>query len=189
MKRQIRTGKDTDLATTCPSLIPIPKTFAKEGLDLVKSHVADGIINGIRQSMILSDLGYTPQRLVPLYVRNTLVESNGCYPGGDQTKDTMAKDARYTHTFGRQLNRFEPSELLEAQRLKKIAQKKLRERLYGESENQRKAREEKDQRRVEKLEAQQAAKERDAVRATGMNRSLVRLVFGNGHSKHNTYYD
>lgn len=52
--------------------------------------------------------GYTPQTMVPLYVRNTLFEKNGTTPGGDQTQETMAKDRRYSHYIGRPLNRFEP---------------------------------------------------------------------------------
>ena len=46
--------------------------------------------------------------MIPLYVRNTLLEKNGTTPGGDQTYDTMSTDRRYTHYMGRPLNRFEP---------------------------------------------------------------------------------
>jgi hypothetical protein len=52
--------------------------------------------------------GYTPQRLIPLYVRNTLLEKNGTTPGGDQCQTVMAVDRRYSHYIGRPLNRFEP---------------------------------------------------------------------------------
>lgn len=53
-------------------------------------------------------LGYTPQAMLPLYVRNTLVEINGSTAGGDQVQEVMALDRRYSHYIGRPLNRFEP---------------------------------------------------------------------------------
>ena len=46
--------------------------------------------------------------MLPLYVRNTLLESNGTTLGGDQNQDVMATDRRYSHVMGRVLNRFEP---------------------------------------------------------------------------------
>lgn len=54
--------------------------------------------------------GYTPQCMVPLYARNTLIEKNGTSAGGDQNYDVMATDRRYSHYVGRPLNRFEPAE-------------------------------------------------------------------------------
>jgi hypothetical protein len=54
------------------------------------------------------DAGYTPQSLLPLYVRNTQIEKNGTTPGGDQCQAVMATDRRYSHYIGRPLNRFEP---------------------------------------------------------------------------------
>jgi hypothetical protein len=39
--------------------------------------VADEIIWKTRQGMIDVLAGYTPQKLLPLYVRNTLMEKNG----------------------------------------------------------------------------------------------------------------
>jgi hypothetical protein len=53
-------------------------------------------------------LGYIPQKYVPLYVRTTLMESNGTSPGGDQTYDTMAKDRRYSNLLGRAMASLEP---------------------------------------------------------------------------------
>ena len=46
-------------------------------LDPLKSKVADEIIWKTRQGMIDVLAGYTPQKLLPLYVRNTLMEKNG----------------------------------------------------------------------------------------------------------------
>ena len=47
--------------------------------------------------------------MIPLYVRNTLMEKNGTTPGGDQAyMEAMSADRRYTHYMGRPLNRFEP---------------------------------------------------------------------------------
>ena len=48
--------------------------------------------------------------MVPLYARNTLMETNGTTPGGDQNYLVMATDRRYSHYVGRPLNRFEPEE-------------------------------------------------------------------------------
>jgi hypothetical protein len=64
------------------------------------------------RSLLLFTLfaGYTPQSMVPLYARNTLMETNGTTPGGDQNYLVMAKDRRYSHYVGRPLNRFEPDE-------------------------------------------------------------------------------
>ena len=46
-------------------------------MDPLKSKVADEIIWKTRQGMIDVLAGYTPQKLLPLYVRNTLMEKNG----------------------------------------------------------------------------------------------------------------
>lgn len=45
-------------------------------------------------------------------MRNTLLETNGTGPGGDQTQAVMALDRRYSHYLGRPLNRFEPGKAL-----------------------------------------------------------------------------
>lgn len=109
LERHIRTGKDTDVAYLAPTLIPVPGTF--EG-DLpsqqLSSYVGQNIIRKVRTSLVRTDIGYTPQQLLPLYVRNTLREKNGTTPGGDQDMHVMAKDKRYSHYIGRPLNRFEP---------------------------------------------------------------------------------
>lgn len=52
--------------------------------------------------------GHTSHEMLPLYVRNTLLEKNGTTPGGDQPAAVMALDRRYTHLMGRPLNRFDP---------------------------------------------------------------------------------
>lgn len=67
---------------------------------------------------VLTLSGYTPQSMLPLYVRNTLVEPNGSTPGGDQVQDVMALDRRYSHYIGRPLNRFEPDKSIPATDLK-----------------------------------------------------------------------
>lgn len=73
----------------------------------MRSHTAGRIVERIKKNMVLGDLGYTPQSLLPLYVRNTLGEANGTTPGGDQTHEMMSTDRRYSHYLGRVLNRFE----------------------------------------------------------------------------------
>lgn len=56
---------------------------------------------------VIISVGYMPRSMLPLYVRNTLIEKNGTSKGGDQTYDMMSTDRRYTHYMGRPLNRFE----------------------------------------------------------------------------------
>lgn len=53
--------------------------------------------------------GYTPQRMVPLYVRNSLEEKEGTSKHGDPCKEELAQDRRYSHYLGRPLVRFNPS--------------------------------------------------------------------------------
>ena len=61
-------------------VVSLPLLFFFAGPDLLdplKSKVADEIIWKTRQGMIDVLAGYTPQKLLPLYVRNTLMEKNG----------------------------------------------------------------------------------------------------------------
>jgi hypothetical protein len=112
MERHIRQGNKNDVAYLAPTLIPVPGAFRGDGKDLSISHVAEQTFDRVQQNMIIGNIGYTPQQLLPLYVRNTLIEKNGSTPGGDQTQDIMALDRRYSHYMGRPLNRFEPSKSL-----------------------------------------------------------------------------
>jgi hypothetical protein len=41
------------------------------------SHVAEQTVHRIKQGMTRADIGYTPQSMVPLYARLTLIEQNG----------------------------------------------------------------------------------------------------------------
>ena len=125
MKDHIRKGRDTDLACIAPSLIPIPDAFDGDGRHPMSSYTAENIVWKVKKNMIIGDLGmwmivvifysqywyfvvgYMPRSMLPLYVRNTLIEKNGTSKGGDQTYDMMSTDRRYTHYMGRPLNRFE----------------------------------------------------------------------------------
>ena len=109
LERHIRRGNKSDVAYLAPTLIPVPGAFRGDGKDLSISHVAEQTFDRVQQNMIIGNIGYTPQQLLPLYVRNTLIEKNGTTPGGDQTQEIMALDRRYSHYMGRPLNRFEPS--------------------------------------------------------------------------------
>lgn len=109
LERHIRQGNKNDVAYLAPTLIPVPGAFRGDGKDLSISHVAELTFDKIQQNMIIGNIGYTPQQLLPLYVRNTLIEKNGTTPGGDQVQEVMALDRRYSHYMGRPLNRFEPS--------------------------------------------------------------------------------
>lgn len=101
---RIRQGKDDDFAHALPALIPIPKAF--DGDTPMISHTAKNIVYNLKKNMVLSDTGYTPQTVVPLYVRTTLLELEGTSKDGDPTQDELAKDRRYSHYLGRPLIRF-----------------------------------------------------------------------------------
>lgn len=101
---RIREGKDDDHAHALPALIPIPRAF--DGDSQVVSHTATNIIYGLKKSMVLSDLGYSPQTVVPLYVRTTLVEKEGTSLDGDPTQEELGLDRRYSHYLGRPMIRF-----------------------------------------------------------------------------------
>ena len=134
-------------------------------------------------------------------MRNTLCETNGTTPGGDQTQANMAKDSRYTHAFGRPLNRFEPPDEYNPDFKRQYEEKKLKQERHAmlfrteadiaKEEQKAKDREErKNQRHTQKLLKQ----EQEETKLTGMNMSLVRLVFGDGMGdgktrKINHYYD
>lgn len=108
LEDHIRMGNSDDVAYHAPTLIPVPGAFKGDGKDISISHTADQINTKIQNNMILGNLGYTPQNMLPLYVRNTLIEKNGTTSGGDQPQEVMALDRRYSHYMGRPLNRFEP---------------------------------------------------------------------------------
>jgi hypothetical protein len=101
---RIRKGNDDDHAHALPALIPIPQAF--DGNSQSISHTAQNIIYGLKKEMVLSDLGYTPQTTVPLYVRTTLVEKEGTSKNGDPTQEELSYDRRYSHYLGRPLIRF-----------------------------------------------------------------------------------
>jgi len=107
LRHHVRQGADDDLAYLAPTLIPVPGAFRADGSNPMVSHTAENILFAVKKNMILGDLGYTPQAMLPLYVRSTLLEKNGTTPGGDQTYDMMSTDRRYTHYMGRPFNRFE----------------------------------------------------------------------------------
>jgi hypothetical protein len=94
-------GNDQANAHLMPALIPIPKAFLSDGSDALNSFVAEKAMERTRASLIDHISGYTKQQLLPLYVRNSQLESNGTSTFGDQTQEVLSKDRRYNHTFGR----------------------------------------------------------------------------------------
>ena len=165
----VRQGNRFDLAYLKPALIPVPGAFEGDGKHTLQSYEGEKIVGRARKALV-SDLGYTPQRLLPLYVRNTLLEPNGTTPGGDQTQEVMALDRRYSHYVGRPLNRFEPGkELADSKAFLKSSKgfgpnaKELAERLAP-------------------IKAERAAKAKakriEEMQYHPLNRSLVRVVFG-----------
>ena len=83
-----------------PALIPVPKTFESDGSDALQSYVGENIMVKTRLNLIDGLSGYAKRSMLPLYVRNTLIESNGTSAEGDQTQDILQKDRRYNHTYG-----------------------------------------------------------------------------------------
>jgi hypothetical protein len=170
LKNNIRKGVQTDLAWAVPSLIPVPGAFEGDDTERLSSHTGAQIVDGLQEKMT-SDLGHTERRLLPLYVRNTLIEVNGTSANGDQSQDVLSQDRRYSHYHGRPLVRFEPGkELVDSKAF-------LKEKGRGFGSNK-KAKEDKlaplIEERRKKAEQERIAKQRYQP----MNRSLVRLVFG-----------
>lgn len=56
----------------CPDL-----PSQSDGSNPMISHVAEQTVHRIKQGMTRADIGYTPQSMVPLYARLTLIEQNG----------------------------------------------------------------------------------------------------------------
>lgn len=80
----IRKGNSSD-SPTLPALIPVPQAFAnspikkKDGInsefdEQLKSYEAEKTILKIRKNLVKEELGYIPENLVTLYVRNTQFE-------------------------------------------------------------------------------------------------------------------
>jgi hypothetical protein len=58
LERNIRTGKSTDVAYLAPALIPVPGTFeGNTRSEILKSYVGQKVIEGVRQSLVRSDIG------------------------------------------------------------------------------------------------------------------------------------
>ncbi len=104
LANRIRKGNDDDYAHALPALIPIPKAF--DGNSQVSSYTGQNIIFKLKKDMVLSDIGYTRQTAVPLYVRNSLFEKEGTSVNGDPTQEELAVDRRYSHYLGRPFVRF-----------------------------------------------------------------------------------
>ena len=103
-------GNDQANLHLMPALIPVPKTFDSNGLDAMNSYTAERIMEQTRMNLRNATSGYTKQAMLPLYVRNTLIEKNGTSLDGDQTQEVLKKDRRYNHTYGRSNAVFERTE-------------------------------------------------------------------------------
>jgi hypothetical protein len=165
----VRNGNRFDLAYLKPALIPVPGAFVGDGKHALKSYEGEKAVERAKAALV-SDLGYTPQRLLPLYVRNTVLEHNGTSAGGDQTQEVMALDRRYSHYIGRPLNRFEPGkDLVDSKQFQKSSKgfgpnaKELAARLAPIKAAR---------------EAEREKKRKEAMEFNPINRSLVRVVFG-----------
>jgi len=165
----VRNGNRFDLAYLKPALIPVPGAFVGDGKHALKSYEGEKAVERAKAALV-GDLGYTPQRLLPLYVRNTVLEHNGTSAGGDQTQEVMAMDRRYSHYLGRPLNRFEPGKaLVDSKQFSKSGKgfgpnaKELAARLAPIKAAR---------------EAEREKRRKEAMEFNPMNRSLVRVVFG-----------
>ena len=92
-----------------PALIPIPKTFEEPGDPALalKSYAARKVMDNTTSRLQDKLSGRIRNQLLPLYVRNTLIEKNGTSVDGDQTQEVLQKDRRYNHTYGRAVAVFE----------------------------------------------------------------------------------
>lgn len=170
LKNNIRRGKQDDLAWAVPSLIPVPGAFEGDDTQRLKSVTGAKIVEGLQGRMV-NDMGHTERKLLPLYVRNTLIELNGTSANGDQSQEVLSQDRRYSHYHGRPLVRFEPGkELVDSKDFKKKQGKGFGPNNKEKEDRLAPLREEKErQATIKRLEEQ---------RYKPMNRSLVRLVFG-----------
>jgi hypothetical protein len=109
MVRNIRLGTNEDNSQCTPALIPIHEVFSAARDDHIKSKVAEQIVLRARLSRTDGITGHIGKEYVPMYVRNTLFESNGTSEGGDQTYANMGKDSRYSGQLGRTMQALEPS--------------------------------------------------------------------------------
>ncbi len=166
----IRKGRQSDLAYLVPSLIPVPGAFEGDDTERLSSYAGAKIVDGLQERMV-SALGHTERRMLPLYVRNTLVEVNGTSANGDQTQEVLARDRRYSHYHGRPLVRFEEgSQLVDSREF-------LKEQGSGFGPNKKKKEDALAPLRAQQ-EARRTARRIKEQRYQPMNRSLVRLVFG-----------
>ena len=153
-----------------PSLIPVPGAFEGDDTERLSSYAGAKIVDGL-QDKLLGDTGHVERRLLPLYVRNTLIEVNGTSANGDQTQEVLSKDRRYSHYHGRPLVRFEVgSKVVDSREF-------LKEQGKGFGPNKKEKLDKLAPLRAEKarLKTEKRIKEQ---RYKPMNRSLVRLVFG-----------
>ena len=170
LKNNIRKGRQDDLAWAVPSLIPVPGAFEGDDTQRLKSVTGAKIVDGL-QGWMVNDMGHTERKLLPLYVRNTLIEPNGTSANGDQSQEVLSKDRRYSHYHGRPLVRFEPGkELIDSKAFKKQQGKGFGPNSKEKEDRLAPLREEK--------ERQATIKRIEEQRYKPMNRSLVRLVFG-----------
>lgn len=170
LEKNIRKGRQDDLAWAVPSLIPVPGAFEGDDTQRLNSYAGAKIVDGLQGRMV-NDMGHTERKLLPLYVRNTLIEVNGTSANGDQTQEVLSKDRRYSHYHGRPLVRFEPGhELIDSRKF-------LEERGKGFGPNM-KDRADKLAPLKEEQQRQATSKRIEEQRYQPMNRSLVRLVFG-----------
>lgn len=170
LKNNIRKGRQDDLAWAVPSLIPVPGAFEGDDTQRLKSVTGAKIVDGLQGRMV-NDMGHTERKLLPLYVRNTLIELNGTSANGDQSQEVLSRDRRYSHYHGRPLIRFEPGkELIDSKDFKK-------KQGAGFGPNKKEAKDRLAPLRAER-ERQATIKRIEEQRYQPMNRSLVRLVFG-----------
>ena len=109
MQKNIRMGTNEDNSQCSPSLIPIHEVFSAARDDHIQSRVGEQIVLRARLSRTDPVTGYIGREYVPMYVRNTLFETNGTSDGGDQTFENMSKDSRYSAQVGRTMQTLEPS--------------------------------------------------------------------------------
>jgi len=118
MQHSIRNGQDNDPVFLTPLLIPIPTALNIDNIkNPLHSHEALRIITNFQTKLTDEKTGHTAQKLLPLYIRNTVLENNEnnnknkSYAENNINKNNNKnKNHGYSHYIGQNMDWFEPLE-------------------------------------------------------------------------------
>ena len=109
MNQHIREGTLDDSTQFTPALVPLHKVIDKDKPeDKMISYAAVNAMYSQRDKYLKAHTGYAKNKYAPLFARTTLVEKNGCTPGGDQRYVDMSDNRRYSYLLGRAMASLQP---------------------------------------------------------------------------------